>query len=517
MWPFSKNKQPAKSATPSEPKERRGAFLTHGSNRALDQRAIAEMQNVLATQPASSAMDGAGCGIKNDGLVSRVGEVPEQLLAWYATQRFIGFQLCAVIAQHWLVDKACTMPAADAFRHGFEFQAYSETGSLTDEQKTEIDENLRRCDKRHKLTKSLVQFARFGRIFGLRIAFFKVRNAAPDYYEHPFNIDSVRPGTYEGIVQVDPYWCSPLLSVEAASDPTSPYFYEPEWWIIQGRKFHRSHLVIFRTGEVPDILKPLYLYGGVSVPQRVYERVYAAERTANEAPQLAMTKRTIVQNTDLTAFYAQPTEAAQHMEHWAYYRDNYGIKLADSDDQVTQHDTSLADLDAVIMSQYQIVAAIAGVPATKLLGTTPKGFNATGEHESLSYHEELESIQFQCTELVDRHHALLLRSEIEPRMRLPAGSLRLEVDWNPVDSPTAREYAEINKINAETDTALVNIGALDALDVRQRLRSDNSSGYTDLSQQLDPLDTDLSEVDDLLGGSGIGEESAQSPAIDNPA
>ncbi len=35
----------------------------------------------------------------------------------------------------------------------------------------------------------------------------------------------------------------------------------------------------------------MYNYFGVSVPERIYERVYASERTANEAPQLAMTKR----------------------------------------------------------------------------------------------------------------------------------------------------------------------------------------------------------------------------------
>ena len=30
------------------------------------------------------------------------------------------------------------------------------------------------------------------------------------------------------------------------------------------------------------------------------------------------------------------------------------------------------------MTQYQLAASVANVPATKLLGTQPKGFNATG-------------------------------------------------------------------------------------------------------------------------------------------
>ena len=47
-------------------------------------------------------------------------------------------------------------------------------------------------------------------------------------------------------------------------------------------------------------MKPAYLYGGLPVPQLISERVYAAERTANEAPMLAMTKRLTVLKCDIT-------------------------------------------------------------------------------------------------------------------------------------------------------------------------------------------------------------------------
>ncbi|HEK2694361.1 TPA: DUF1073 domain-containing protein, partial [Proteus mirabilis] len=126
--------------------------------------------------------------------------------------------------------------------------------------------------------------------------------------------------------------------------------------------------------------KPMYNYFGVSVPERIYERVYASERTANEAPQLAMTKRL------LTMGIADPESADKDLirENMLYFmemRDNYGVQMTGSEDTVQQFDTSLADLDATIMTQYQLVASASNVPATKLLGTTPKGFNSTGEYE----------------------------------------------------------------------------------------------------------------------------------------
>lgn len=436
------------------------------------------------TAPAGTAMDSVG--VKSIFSLSSLEGLPDALVGWFATQTFIGFQMCAIVSQNWLVDKACTMPARDAIRHGFDIHV--EADGLEEEQTQELEEQFADQDRLHRLNWNMEQFVRLGRVFGIRVAFFKVESRDPKYYEKPFNPDGIMPGTYRGIVQVDPYWCIPQMDSAAASDPTSPNFYEPTWWIINGQKFHRSHLCIFRNCEVPDMLKPLYQYGGISVPQKIMERVYAAERTANEGPQLAMTKRMTVWNTDVAMFLANEEKALQHMANWTAFRDNYGIKLIDSEDEVSQYDTALSDLDETIMTQYQLVAAASNVPATKLLGTTPKGFNSSGDYEESSYHEELETIQSNdLTAFVERHHMMIARSIIEPENNLAPGSLRVKIDWAPVDSPTAKEYAEINKINAETDNALVTAGAIDGMDVRARIKSDPNSGYTGIAD-IDPED-----------------------------
>lgn len=529
IWPFSRNRRPSSPPATETPGDAapRGIFSTDIPRIAANTTALAKFNRDLMATQHSTAMDAARNAATTAGVAmddstgippqfkQAIVEVPAALLGWYASQRFIGYQTCAMIAQHWLVDKACSMPGRDAVRHGFEIMAYGDSAGtvLDDGQKTDITERIKRADRKYKLFRNLTEFVRMGRLFGIRVAFFKVRSDDPKYYELPFNPDGVTPGSYEGIVQVDPYWCIPLLSGNAASDPMSIHFYEPEWWIVRGQKIHRSHLCIFRTGELPDILKPMYSYGGVSIPQRIYERVYAAERTANEAPQLAMTKRTMVQKTDLANAFQQPEKMAEYMNYFAYMRDNYGTKLIDADDEMVQFDTSLADLDAVIMSQYQIVASAAGVPVTKLFGTSPKGFNATGEYDAKSYHEELETIQANdLTDFVNRHHLLVMRSEVEPALGLATGGVRIEVDWNPVDSPSAKEYAEINKILAETDNTLVAIGAIDAMDVRGRLRSDNNSGYTDLEELDAPgvPDDNLDELEGLINGAI---EAAQGPTI----
>lgn len=406
--------------------------------------------------------------------------VPDGQALWYGSQGFIGYQMCAILAQHWLINKACLIPARDAVRKGFDSTVND--GSDVGPQ---VMDGLSKANKRYRLNQHLVEFVKMGRVFGIRIALFRIASDDPEYYVKPFNPDSITPGSYRGITQVDPYWCIPELTSATASNPAEADFYEPTYWIINNQRYHRTHLVIMRGPEVADILKPSYLYGGLSVPQMIYERVYAAERTANEAPQLALTKRATILYTDIKKALANQQKFEERLATWIQYLDNYGVKVQDHDDRIEQHDTSLADLDAVIMTQYQLVAAAANVPATKLLGTTPKGFNATGEYEAESYHEELESIQVNDMEpLVDRHQLCVIRSEIAPRFGIEP--FKVDCTWRPLDSLSSMDEATVRRTNAETAKIYaVDIGAIDAQEVRANLSADEHSGFNGLPELTD--------------------------------
>ena len=403
--------------------------------------------------------------------------MPERQVLWYANQSFIGYQLCAMIAQQWLVSKACLMPAKDAVRNGYD---------ITVNDGTEVDpkilDDIRSLDVKYNVNKNLIQMIQMGRVFGIRVCMFVVESSDPDYYRNPFNPDGVTEGSYKGMSQIDPYWITPQLGAEASGNPAAIDFYEPTWWNINGKPVHRTHLVIYRTEEVADILKPTYIFGGISIPQKIAERVYAAERTANEAPMLAVTKRTDVINLDSSQFEAIPGGTEARLAQWVYNRDNYGVKTIGLDETMTQFDTSLADLDAVIMTQYQLVAAASNVPATKLMGTSPKGFNSTGDAEEKSYHEELESIQtHDLTPLLDRHHLLLVRSEIAPKYGIKP--FHTTVVWLPVNAMSASELSDNNKKKSETGQTLIMSGAIDGNDERQRLINDPDSGYSGLTDE----------------------------------
>ncbi|MDE9566839.1 DUF1073 domain-containing protein, partial [Xenorhabdus bovienii] len=363
--------------------------------------------------------------------------------------------------------------------------------------------------KKYRINNAMKELVHFGRVYGGRIALFVVETANPkEWYENPFNPDGIQKGAYKGIRQIDPQWVTPELTADNVQDPASLNFYEPTYYRIGGRRYHKSHLVKFVPFPVPNVLKPMYNYFGVSVPERVYERVYASERTANEAPQLAMTKRLLTIGM-ADAENADKDVIAENIAYFTSMRDNYGVQVTSNGDTVQQFDTSLADLDATIMTQYQLVAAAANVPATKLLGTTPKGFNATGEYEEASYREELESIQANDLEdLLQRHYEILLRSEGLP-------IVDISISWQPLDSPTASEYADIELKDSQTAANYANVGAVDGLDIRKKLASDKESSYFG----LDINEEDYGEADPLaseagtLGGTAAGSHEGQAAAL----
>ena len=457
-----------------------GDFSTHQRNTINMKERLAGLRAIAPRLEAVEgvAMDSADSECESDLLDmfdSGQPNISDAVAAWYNAQTFIGHQLAGIIAQHWLIQKVCDMPGRDAIRHG-----YTTVSSSGDPIPAPILSKIKRGDKKFKLKKNLREFINFGRVFGIRIAIFKVDYGSKELddaaYERPFNIDGVRPGTYKGIVQVDPYWCSPELDAKASAQPDTMHFYEPTHWLINGRRYHHSHLVIYRHGSVADILKPAYLFGGIPVPQLIAERVYASERTANEAPLLALTKRTVVYKVDMAQFMTKLREGLKRVSEWAQFWNNNGVRIIDKEEEHEQIDTSLADMDSVIMTQYQLVAAAGEVPATKLLGTAPKGFNSTGEFDESSYHEMLESLQeHELTPFVERHQQLMIRSEIPE-----ANGIDTTVSWEPLDSPTATEWAEINLKKAQTGAALVTSGAIDGVDERMRVANDKDSGYPSL-------------------------------------
>jgi len=79
--------------------------------------------------------------------------------------------------------------------------------------------------------------------------------------------------------------------------------------------------------------------------------------------------------------------------------------------------------------------------------------------------------------ILDLHYRLLAKSKF-------GIDKKYNVVFDPIDTPTEKEQAEIREINSRTDSAYINAGVVSPEEIREVLRADEKSGYNALGEEL---------------------------------
>lgn len=444
---------------------------------------------------------GASWNNKSTSINSTITSAATDIIySHFAAQGFIGHTACALLKQNWIINNACTIPAEDAIRPGWKVSVKDEAQQIDPQIIEQVQlESL----TRFHIDQICKDLETNKKVFGIGIAVPIFRG---DYqYDLPYNPDAVQPNSYVGWKIIEPMWTAPELDEDASSNPASPYFYVPTWWRLpNGVRVHRTQAIILLNSSVPDILKPTYYYGGIPLTQMIYQRVYASEKVANEAPLLALTKRLLIVDASIENFIANQKEAEKNLYAVSWIRDNFGVAIKRPGDNIQQIDTSLQDFDALIMTQYQLVAAIAQMPATKLLKTSPKGFNATGEFELKDYIQTLQSIQENDMKpLIDRHNELYVRSYI-------GQDIPLKTEFKPIDMPTGADKAQINSMVSQTLSGLCMSNIISPEEAREYLKFDESSGFSTLDLSTSPAqEQEQQEMEKMMQQQAMGIDPMQ--------
>jgi len=423
---------------------------------------------------------------------------------------WIGWMACAILAQHPIISRCCSIPGEDAISVGYKIQFGDGAGDSDKNEKESA--RLIRISKRMGLNQICRKLDANKRVFGIGVAIpcFAYSSQTEKEYitkmmENPLNWDGIKKGTlkYEGMRVVDPYWLCPEFTDESAFDPTDVSFYEPTWWRVGNtqRRIHKSWCVKVVNTIVPDILKPTYYYGGVPLPQMLMKRMYSADKVADEAQMLAMSKRLLVVDANVQRLVANPKEAAKIMDALKFARDNWGVFFKNPNTNVQQVDTYITEFNQLIMTQYQLVASIAQIPAPKLLKVMPTGFSDVSELVWKDYAQHITSIQEdEFAPLLDLHYGMY--------MRLENGKAReFDIVFNPIDVPTLMEKAVISEKEAKAAKMLVEQGVLAPNEVREVLRSKKGGEFSSVSDKQ-PKDAKRKE-DFIVEQAQIAAKSAQ--------
>lgn len=103
------------------------------------------------------------------------------------------------------------------------------------------------------------------------------------------------------------------------------------------------------------------------------------------------------------------------------------------------------------------VCATTGIPATKLIGRSPSGLNATGEGDQSNWYDVVR--EYQTDEIQPAIQWLVDLLEAQRDWRDTDRPETMDWNWPALDQPTEAEWAQVKKTNAEVDQVYMQANA----------------------------------------------------------
>ncbi len=287
----------------------------------------------------------------------------------------------------------------------------------------------------------------------------------------------VAKGSLKRLKTVEAVWTYP--TTYNATNPLKEDWYNPQVWYVMGRQIHASRLLTFIGHPVPDMLKPAYSFGGLSLSQMAKPYVDIWLKTRESVAELIHSFSVMVLMTDMQTIL-QPGNAGGLLARAALFnalRDNQGLMVVNKNTEDFKNvSTSLAGLHELQAQSQEHMMSIARIPAVKFTGMQPTGLNASSEGEMRAFNDTIlayeESLFRPNLTKVSHFVQLSLWGEVDPEITFK---------FNPLHQLTEKEEAEVRKLEAETDDILVNgCAALRPEEVRRRVAADPDTPHAGL-------------------------------------
>lgn len=339
-----------------------------------------------------------------------------------------------------------------------------------------------------------------------------------DNRDKPLILDkrTVALGSLKRVTAVEPVWTTP--STYNTLDPSASDFFKPPLWFMLGKEVHASRLQTVITRPLPDLLKPAFNFGGMSLSQLAEPYVENWLRTRQSVADLINNFSTSVLATDMGQLLGEdpddPGAGGGLMNRAALFtqmRSNKGLMVVDKDrEEFVQVNTPLSGLHELQAQSQEHMCAVSRMPAIVLTGISPSGLNASSDGEIRIFYDwiaaQQEAYWRKPIETIIQVIQLSKYGEIDPDIGFV---------WKPLYQMTPAELADIRLKNAQASTAHIQNGVIDPSEERERLAADPESGYLG-------LDTDLvivqPEPEPTLGGQVAqdkGFEEGKHPRADN--
>ena len=466
------------------------------------------LQRLPEKQPASYSLDFPSLpdGVKPNGIAMDSSPLGNFGADCFFGTGFIGYPRLAELAQISEYRSVSETTANEMTRQWIEIKSVGEEDNS--ETIKQIEECYERLNVRDVFRKAIETDGLFGR--GQILVQIKDHDGK---LANPLLLTekTITKGSLKALVNIEPMWTTPAQY--NAIDPTLPDFYKPKAWYVMAQEIHASRLFTLISRPVPDMLKPAYNFGGVSMTQLMMPYVERWLRTVDSVSDLLHSFSLSGIKTDMSAILSGSDDGDTNImlraELYNRLRDNRGLMLlSKEEEEFFQFNTPLSGLDALLAQSQEQMAAPSHTPLVKLLGITPSGLNASTEGEIAVYYDHIRAMQEN-----------LLRDPLDKLLKLVQLHLfgkvndNITFDFAPLQQMSETELSTIRKSDTDRDVAYIQAGVVSAEEVRGRLASEPDSGYNGIDVEDVPEIPDDGFSDGLNDG---GEEEGEAPTDPKP-
>lgn len=377
-------------------------------------------------------------------LVTSMGTAKDKAgAAAYYVNEMTQQQALAAYRSDWIARKVIDIPAFDMIREGRHWQAKG----------PEI-EALEAEEARLQVWPKLAKALKLARLYGGSAIILGLGDPNP---AEPLDVNRVGKDGL-GFIHVASRY--EIGAGQINRDAGSPQWGEPLDYTMSSSsggqlKLHPSRVIPFVGSEVPDLA---FSQGwGDSVLQVMDEAVKNAGLAAGGIAQLLQeAKVDVFKIPNFMANVGDEAYRQKVLDRVALAQQSKSIVnglLMDSEEEWSQKQINFAQLPEVLRLYLQIAAGAADIPATRLLGQSPDGMNATGESDLRNYYDRLAAEQeVYLRPRLERLDEVLIRSAL--------GSRPPEVHFAfaPLWQISEKERADIFKTKADAARTIAGTG-----------------------------------------------------------
>ena len=384
----------------------------------------------------------------------------------------------------WLATRIIDTPAEDMTRSW-----YTLTGNFRPEDLAD----LKRLEAKHSVKQELTDAIRWARLYGGSLALMVI-DGEGDRLDEPLDLRLLPQECFQGLLVLDQSMgISP--SLELVTDLSDPDYGLPMYYTIDADDgagtitIHHSRILRFIGRPLPRAEEIAENSWGASELEHIWDELQKRSATSANIAQLVFQANiTTLKMSKFGESVGMGTDKGQQkirnlIAEENRFRTSFGLQLLSKDDSLENHPYSFTGLNDIYESFMMDIAGAAEIPATKLFGRSPQGFQSTGEAEMRNYYEMIAGLQ-------ERY----LRPALERLLPVMAISCfgvlpeNLDFIFNPLATVTAEEAEELAGKLSDRVEKLYSAGLLTYQEARNELKTvgEKYAAYSGIEPEAAP-------------------------------